>query len=156
MPVFATNKRASHDYHILEKLEAGIALTGSEIKSVRANRITFTDSFVRFKNGQAWLVNTYIAPYPGGFDRVYDPRSSRKLLLHRRQIDQWERQVSTKNLTIVPLKMYTSHNLAKVEIALVEGKKNYDKRETLRRKDIQRDIDRTIRGKDQNETRRNP
>lgn len=154
MPIFATNKRALHDYHIIEKLEAGIVLTGSEIKSVRANRINFTDSFVRIKNGQAWLINTYIAPYPGGFDRVYDPRASRKLLLHSKQIASWDRQVSTKNLTIVPLKVYTSHNLAKVEIALVEGKKKYDKRETLRRKDIQRDIDRAIRGKDDAKNRR--
>ena len=154
MPIFATNKRATHDYHILEKLEAGIVLTGSEIKSVRAGRINFTDSFVRLKGGQAWLINTYIASYPGGFDRIYDPRASRKLLLHRRQIEQWERRVAAKNLTIVPLKMYTTHNLAKVEIALVEGKKSYNKRETLRQKDIQRDIDRAIRGKDQNEVRR--
>lgn len=154
MPTFATNKRAFHDYNILERLEAGIALTGSEIKSVRANRLSFNDSYVRIKNGQAVLINMYIAPYPGGFDRMYDPTASRKLLLHRRQIASWERQLSIKNLTIVPLKVYTSHNLAKVEIALVEGKKAYDKRETLRRKDVQRDIDRAIRGKDQNETHR--
>jgi SsrA-binding protein len=153
MPTFATNKRALHEYNVLEKLEAGIALTGSEIKSIRANRINFTDSFVRIKNGQAWLINTYIAPYPGGFDRQYDPRASRRLLLHRRQIDNLDKQVSTKNLTIVPLRVYTSHNLAKVEIALVEGKKKYDKREALRRKDIQRDIDRAIRGKEDSRTR---
>jgi SsrA-binding protein len=148
MSILATNKRAHHDYQILDKLEAGIALTGSEIKSIRAHRLSFNDSFVRIKDGQAWLVNMYSAPYPGGFDRVYDPTASRKLLLHRRQIDNWDKKLSTKNLTIVPLKVYTSHNRAKVEIALVEGKKKYDKRESLRRKDVQRDIDRAIRGKE--------
>lgn len=148
MSTLATNKRALHDYHILEKLEAGIVLTGSEIKSVRANRVNFNDSFVRIKNGQAWLINTYIAPYPGGFDRVYDPTASRKLLLHRRQIESLAKEISAQNLTVVPLKLYTTHNLAKVEIALVKGKKAYDKRETLRRKDVQRQIDRAIRGKD--------
>jgi SsrA-binding protein len=148
MPTLATNKRALHDYHILEKLEAGIVLTGSEIKSVRANRVSFNDSYVRIKDGQAWLINTYIAPYPGGFDRVYDPTASRRLLLHRRQIDNLAKQIATQNLTIVPLRLYTTHNLAKVEIALAKGKKAFDKRETLRRKDVQRDIDRAIRGKD--------
>lgn len=154
MPTFATNKRAFHDYNILERFEAGIALTGSEIKSIRANRLNFNDSYVRIKDGQAWLVNMYIAPYPGGFSRLYDPTGSRKLLLHRRQIASLERQLSTKNLTIVPLKVYSSHNLAKVEIALVEGKKKYDKRETLKRQDIQRDIDRTLRGKEDARTRK--
>ena len=148
MPTLATNKRALHDYHILEKLEAGIVLSGSEIKSVRANRVSFTDSYVRIKDGQAWLINTYIAPYPGGFDRMYDPTASRKLLLHRRQIENLAKEVSAQNLTIVPLKLYTTHNLAKVEIALVKGKKAFDKRETLRRKDVQRQIDRAIRGKE--------
>ena len=148
MSIIATNKRALHDYHILEKLEAGIVLSGSEIKSVRANRVSFNDSFVRIKDGQAWLINAYIAPYPGGFERVYDPTTSRKLLLHRRQIEDLSKQVSGQNLTIVPLKLYTTHNLAKVEIALVKGKKAFDKRETLRRKDVQRDIDRAIRGKE--------
>ena len=154
MPTLATNRRVSHDYTILEKLEAGIALSGGEIKSVRAGRATLTESFVRIKNGQAWLINTYIAPYGGGFERQYDPTVARRLLLHKRQIRAWEAKVSRKNLTIVPLKMYTSHNLAKVEIALVEGKKQYDKRDALRQKDLQRDIDRALRGKDQNDSRR--
>ena len=149
MPTFATNKRAFHDYTILDRLEAGIVLTGSEIKSVRANRLNFNDSYVRIKDGQAWLINMYIAPYPGGFERQYDPTASRRLLLHRRQIDNLDRKLSTRNLTIIPLKVYSSNNHAKVEIALVEGKKKYDKREALKRKDIQRDIDRTIRGKEQ-------
>ena len=154
MPVLATNRRASHDYTILDKLEAGIALTGAEIKSIRAGRVTLNESFVRIKDGQAWLVNAYIAPYGGGFDRAYDPMVSRRLLLHKSQIKSWADKLDIKHLTIVPLKVYTRHNLAKVEIALVEGKKHYDKRETLRRKDIQRDIERTLRGKDQNDTRR--
>ena len=149
MPTFATNKRAFHDYTILDRLEAGIVLTGSEIKSVRANRLNFNDSYVRIKDGQAWLINMYIAPYPGGFERQYDPTARRRLLLDRRQIDNLDRKLSTRNLTIIPLKVYSSNNHAKVEIALVEGKKKYDKREALKRKDIQRDIDRTIRGKEQ-------
>ena len=148
MPVLATNRRATHDYTILEKLEAGIALTGAEIKSIRAGRMNLTESFVRIKDGQAWLVNAYIAPYGGGFDRQYDPTASRRLLLRKSQIQAWERQLAVKRLTIVPLKVYTAHNLAKVEIALVEGKKHHDKRETLRRRDIQRDIERTLRGKE--------
>jgi SsrA-binding protein len=148
MPTLATNKRARFDYHILDTMEAGIALTGGEIKSVRAGRLVLTDSFVRIKDGQATLVNAYIAPWPGGFYREYDPRMSRKLLMHKHQLQSWEAKVNAKNLTIVPLKVYTSHNLAKVEIALVEGKKHYDKRETLRQRDVQRDIDRALRGKE--------
>ena len=109
--------------------------------------MTINESFVRVKNGQAWLINAYIAPWGGGFERHYDPGSSRKLLLHKRQIASWQAKVDAKNLTIVPLKVYTAHNLAKVEIALVEGKKRYDKRDALRQKDVQRDIDRALRGK---------
>lgn len=149
MPVFATNKRAHYDYNILDKFEAGIVLSGAEIKSIRAGRMTINESFVRIKGGQAWLINAYIAPWGGGFERHYDPRATRKLLLHKRQIASWQAKVDTKNLTIVPLKVYTARNLAKVEIALVEGKKLYDKRESLRQKDVQRDIDRALRGKEQ-------
>jgi SsrA-binding protein len=148
MPVLATNKRAKFDYHILEAIEAGIVLSGAEIKSIRAGRMSLQDSFVRLKDGQAWLMNAYIAPYQGGFDRQYEERSNRKLLLHKRQIRAWESRVETKNLTAVPLKVYTSHNRVKVEIALAQGKKQYDKRETLRQKDVQRDIDRALRGKE--------
>ena len=149
MPIYATNKRARHDYTILEHLEAGIALTGSEIKSIRQGRMSLLDSFVRLKDGQAWLTNAYIAPYPGGFGREYDPRATRKLLLHKRQIAALERSSEGKNLTIVPLKVYTNRNLAKIEIALVVGKKLYDKRDALRQKDIERDVERALRGKDE-------
>lgn len=148
MAVYATNKRARYDYHILDTLEAGIVLSGAEIKSIRAGRMTINESFVRMRNGEAWLINAYIAPWGGGFERNYDPRASRKLLLHKRQIASWQAKVDARNLTIVPLRVYTARNLAKVEIALVEGKKRYDKREALRRRDVQRDIDRAIRGKD--------
>lgn len=148
MPTYATNKRARYDYNILDTLEAGIALSGAEIKSIRAGRITINEAYVRIKDGQAWLLNAYIAPYGGGFDRNYDPRATRRLLLHKRQIASWQAKVDTKNLTIVPLKVYTARNLAKVEIALVEGKKRHDKRQSLRQKAVQRDIDRAIRGKD--------
>lgn len=148
MSVFATNKRANYEYNILDKIEAGIALTGAEIKSIRAGRMTINEAFVRLRNGEAWLLNAYIAPWGGGFERKYDPRATRKLLLHKRQIASWQAKVDTKNLTIVPLRVYTARNLAKVEIALVEGKKRHDKRETLRQKSVQRDIDRALRGKD--------
>jgi SsrA-binding protein len=149
MSILATNKRAHFDFQILETIEAGIVLTGSEIKSIRAGRMTLQDSFVRLKDGEAWLINAYIAPYGSGFTRQYEERGSRKLLLHKRQINSWQERIEGKNLTVVPLKVYTSRNIAKVEIALAEGKKLYDKRETLRKKDIQRDIDRALRGKDQ-------
>lgn len=145
--VFATNKRAHFDYNLLDKLEAGIVLSGAEIKSIRAGRVTLSESFVRMKDGEAWLINAYIAPYGGGFDRGYEERSTRKLLLHKRQIEAWQKKIEARHLTVVPLKVYTSGNLAKVEIALAEGKKQYDKRETLKKKAVQMDIDRALRGK---------
>ncbi len=146
--IFARNKRAFHDYTVIDTLEAGMALSGAEIKSIRAGRITLTESFVRIKDGQAWLVNAYIAPWGGGFDRDFEVRASRRLLLHKRQLKAWEAKVEARNLTIVPLKVYTSRNLAKIEIALVEGKKLYDKREVLKKKAVQLDIDRALRGKE--------
>jgi len=143
--VVATNRKAYHDYHILDTLEAGIALVGSEIKSVRAGRVNLRDSFVLFRNGEAWLVNAHIAGYAQASHYDHDPRRDRKLLMHRREIERWRGRVEERGLTVVPLRMYLKNNLAKVEIALAKGKRAYDKREAIARREQDREIRRAIK-----------
>jgi len=141
------NKKISRDYEIIEKIEAGIVLEGSEVKSIREKRVNFTDSFVRIKNGEAWLCNLHIAPYSHA-TLSYDPRRERKLLLHKSQIKRLSGLTSQKGLTVLPLRIYFKRNKAKVEIGIAKGKRKYDKREILKRKDIEREIKREIkRGK---------
>jgi len=142
----ATNRKAYHDYFLQEPQEAGIALTGTEIKSVRASHVSLRDSYVTIRNGQAFLVNVHIAPYSAGSRANPDPRRDRKLLLHRRQIARMEAAVQEKGLTIVALRMYLKENRAKVEIALAKGKKLYDKREAMAKKETQRLVEREMKG----------
>lgn len=143
--IMIINKRAFHDYQILETEEAGIVLKGCEVKSIREKRVNFTDSFIRIKDGEAWLCNLHISPYGNAGWESYDPRRDRKLLLHKRQIKRLSGILSQKGLTLIPLKIYFKKNRAKVEIGLARGKRRYDKREILRRKDIEREIKREIK-----------
>jgi SsrA-binding protein len=140
--VVATNRKAYHDYSLDDPEEAGISLTGTEIKSIREGRVNLRDSYVQIRSGQAWLMNVHIAPYAQGSHANPDPRRDRKLLLHKRQIYRLQAAIQEKGLTIVPLRMYLKNNRAKVEIALGRGKKLYDKRESLAKKDAQRTMDR--------------
>lgn len=146
--IVATNRKARHDYHILEAYEAGMALTGSEIKSVRAGRVSLRESYVTVRNEELWLVNCHIAPYHQAGRLNHEPRRDRKLLMHRRQIDRLARDVQEPGYTIVPLRMYLKNNWAKVEIALVRGKRQYDKRQAIAKREADRQIRRTLKERD--------
>jgi SsrA-binding protein len=145
MRVIATNRKAYHDYHIEETHEAGLVLTGSEIKSIRAGRVNLRDSYAQIRDGELWLIDTHIAPYQQASRQNHEPRRERKLLMQRRQIDRLEAKVQAKGYTIVPLRLYLKNNLAKVEIALVRGKRLYDKREAIAKREAQRQIDRAVK-----------
>ncbi|MGQ9501452.1 MAG: SsrA-binding protein SmpB [Anaerolineae bacterium] len=140
----ATNRKAYHDYFIEDTLEAGIALTGTEIKSVRAGQVNLRDSFAIIKEGEVWLLNAHIAAYRGASYFNHDPRRPRKLLLHRYEINRLIGKVQEKGFTLVPLRMYLKNNLAKVEIGLARGKKQFDKRAALRERESRREIERAI------------
>src|SRR5581483_6094525 len=140
--VVATNRKAYHDYFIEETYEAGIALTGTEIKSVRTGAVNLRDSFAQVRNGELWLQNVHISPYEAGNRFNVDPYRTRKLLLHRKEINRLMGRAQEKGLTIVPLRMYLKKNRAKVELALVKGKKQYDKRESIAKRDAEREIQR--------------
>jgi len=142
----ASNPKAFHDYFIEDRYEAGIVLTGSEIKSVREGRVNLRDSFVLIKDGEAWLMNAHIAPYKQAGRENHDPRRPRKLLLHRYQINRLMGRVQEKGYTIVPLQMYIKGRWAKVEIALARGKKLYDKRRAIAEREAERRIRRALRG----------
>jgi len=148
MRVVATNRKARHDYYILDTYEAGMILTGSEIKSVRAGRVSLREGYVTARNGELWLVNCYIAPYDQANRLNHEPRRDRKLLMHRRQINRLARDVQEPGYTIVPLRMYIKDNWAKVEIALVRGKRQYDKRQAIAKREADRRIRRILKEQD--------
>ena len=143
--VIATNRKAYHNYHIGESVEAGIVLTGTEIKSVREGRVVLGDSYVRPQNGELWLVNAHIARYDAGSYMSHEPTRSRKLLLHKKQIAELASQVAEKGFTLVPTRLYIKDSLAKVEVALAKGKKIYDKREAIARREVDREIERATK-----------
>lgn len=143
--VVAQNKKARHDYHIEETYEAGMVLTGTEIKSIRSGRANLKDSFARIQQGEVFLHNMHVSPYDQGNRYNHDPLRTRKLLLSRREINKLIGLTKEKGLSLVPLKMYLKGGFAKLELALAKGKKQYDKREDLKRKDAQRDIERAFR-----------
>lgn len=143
--VIATNRKARHEYHLQDPLEAGLVLKGSEIKSIRAGRVSLQEGFVQFEGGEAWLVNVHIAPYDPASHDNHDPRRRRKLLLHRREIDRLRSRAQEKGFTVVPTRLYLSEGRAKVEIALARGKKQYDKRETIAKRDSKRQVERAIK-----------
>jgi len=142
--VVATNRKARHDYFLLETLEAGIALQGSEIKSIRAGQISLKEAYVRIDGEQAWLVNAHVAPYDPASRENHDPLRDKKLLLHKKEIKKLWDDVRQKGTTIIPLRVYLSRGRAKVEIAVAKGKRKYDKRQDLKKKDAQREIDRAL------------
>ena len=138
--VVAQNKKAHYDYEITETFEAGIVLTGTEIKSVRQARINIRDGFARVRNGEVWLSNVHISPFDEGNIWNVDPTRSRKLLLHKKQIAKIEAEISQAGMSFVPLRVYIKDGFAKVLMGLAKGKKNYDKRETIKRNEQNRDI----------------
>jgi len=141
----AQNKKASFDYFIEDTYEAGIVLKGTEIKSIRAGRVNLNDAHVRIMNGEAQLINMHIAPYEQGNRFNHDPTRSRKLLLHRSEIDKMYGLVKQKGYAIIPLKLYIKHGYAKILIGVGKGKKKYDKREDMKRKQMKRDADRAVK-----------
>ncbi|MDI7274972.1 MAG: SsrA-binding protein SmpB [Anaerolineae bacterium] len=141
----AVNRKAFHDYVIGQRYEAGIALQGSEIKSIREGRVSLREGFVVIRDGEAWLVNVHIAPYAMAGYAQHEPRRDRKLLLHHKEIRELTQGVQARGFTIVPLRLYLRDGLAKVEIALARGKKLYDKRAALAERQARRDMERAVR-----------
>ena len=139
------NRKARYKYQILEKIEAGIVLTGAEIKSIRAGRVDLSQSFARIKEGEVFLVNAHIYPWMGS-QKFTDSRRERKLLLHRKQILNWQGKIAGGKMTLVPLSIYIKGNLAKVLLALAKSKAKFDKRATLKKRTIERDIARELKG----------
>ncbi|HSB09225.1 MAG TPA: SsrA-binding protein SmpB [Blastocatellia bacterium] len=137
--VVATNREAYHNYHILETHECGIALTGTEVKSIREGRCNLKDGYAQIRKSEAWLVNVHISPYSHGNRDNQDPTRTRKLLLHRSEIDKLAGKVQEKGLTLVPTKMYLKNGRIKLELGVAKGKKLYDKRETERRREADRE-----------------
>lgn len=145
--VVATNRKAKHEYFLLDTYEAGIVLKGSEIKSIRARQISIAQAYVSTDGQEAWLMNAHIAPYNEASRFNHDPLRSRKLLLHRSEIRKLFEKVRLKGATIVPLRVYLKDGMAKVEIALAKGKKHYDKRAEIAERDAQRELDRSYKQK---------
>ncbi len=145
MKIITNNKKAYHDFFISDPVEAGIALEGSEVKSIRLGGININDAFVVIKNGEAWLKNCYIKTYEKTSSFLPDTRKNRKLLLHRAEIDKLERKSQEKGFSIIPLKVYFSGGNVKIEIGLAKGKKLYDKRASLKDKAVKREIERAIK-----------
>jgi SsrA-binding protein len=145
--VVATNRRASFDYFLTDRYEAGLALSGGEIKSVRAGKLDLRDAYVVVRAGEAWLLNMHITPYElaTGFSKPDDARRERKLLLHRKEIGEIARGVDQKGFTVVATRVYLKRGRAKVEIALAKGKRMYDKRQSIARRESERDVERAMR-----------
>lgn len=145
MKIVSNNKKAYHDYFILDTYEAGIELKGTEIKSVRKGSANLKDAFIRIKNNEAFIENMHIAPYEQGNRYNHEPLRTRKLLLHKKEIKKLQKEVKENGLTIVPTKLYFNTSKAKLEIALARGKKLYDKRQDLKAKDAKRDVERALK-----------
>ena len=139
------NRKAYHDYHIQETLEVGIVLKGSEIKSIRANRVDLRDAYAKPENGELWLYNSHIASYDAASYNTHEPTRPRKLLLHRKEIDNLAGKVAQRGLTLVPLKLYIKRGVAKIELGMAKGKKIYDKREVITRREVGREMDRALK-----------
>ncbi len=142
-----TNRKAYHNYHVEDSVEAGIVLTGTEIKSIRAGRVNLGDAYVRPEKRELWLLNAHIARYEAGSYLSHEPMRPRKLLLHRKEINALTGKVSEKGFTLVPVRLYLKGNLAKVEVALARGKRLYDKRESIMRRETEREMGRVIKAK---------
>lgn len=141
----ATNRKARHDFTISETYEAGIVLTGTEIKSVRAGKINLKDGFAQFHGGELWLENVHISPYDAGNQFNHDPLRNRKLLLHKRELAKISGVIKTQGMTVVPLKAYLKHGYCKVLLGVAQGKHEYDKRETIKRREQDREMRRVLK-----------
>jgi SsrA-binding protein len=141
------NKKAFHDYHIIDTLEVGISLIGKEVKSIREGRMNIKESFCRFIKGELFLIQSHISPYSHTGYETHDPLRIRKLLLHKKELKKWKKKVDMQGLTIVPLKVYWRDNHIKIEIALAKGKKLHDKRQDIAKREAKRSMDRQIRNK---------
>jgi SsrA-binding protein len=140
------NRRARHDYSIEETFEAGLVLTGSEVKSLREGKANLKDSHVRIENGEAWLWNAHVSPYGPASQLGHEPTRSRKLLLHRHEIERLDGKVRERGLALIPLRLYFKRGRVKVEVALARGKKLHDKRAAIREREVERELERTMRG----------
>jgi SsrA-binding protein len=145
--IVAQNRRAAHDYFLEDRFEAGLALLGSEIKSVRAGKVQLREAYVKAEGRRVLLLNAHISPYDPAARQNHDPLRPRQLLLHKKEIGKLQEKVQQKGYTIVPVKMYLSKGRAKLEIALAKGKKQYDKRQTIAERDSQREIERALRSR---------
>ena len=141
----ATNRRARHEYEILETVEAGLVLRGTEVKALRAGQVTFKDSYATVRNEEAWLVGCHISQYSHGSDANHDPERDRKLLLHRREITRLVGKIAERGLTLVPLRLYFKDGRAKVELGLARGRKLHDKRAAIREREVRREMDKAAR-----------
>ena len=145
MKIITTNKKASHDYYLLDKYECGIVLKGTEIKSIRANKVNIVDSYARIKDGEIFLVNMHISKYNHGNIFNHEETRSRKLLLHKKEIIRITNKLNRDALTLIPTKVYLEHGLCKIELALAKGKKSYDKRQSLKEKDAMRRMQKALK-----------
>lgn len=143
--IVSENRKAFHDYFIDDRVEAGIILTGTEIKSIRNGKVNLKDSYARIKNGEVWVYQMHISPYEQGNRYNHDPLRPRKLLLHSSEINKLVGKIQLQGLTLLPIKMYLKNGMAKVELAVGQGKKNYDKRQVLAEREGKRDIERALR-----------
>lgn len=143
--VIATNRRAAHDYEVLESLEAGLVLRGTEIKSLRVGRVNLREAYARIEHGETWLLGAHIAPYEAGNRYNHDPQRPRKLLLHRQQIARLAGMVAQRGLTLVPLKLYIKNDVAKLELAVARGRRAFDKRAVLAEREAQREMERALK-----------
>ena len=141
----ATNRKAYHNFHIQDSVEAGIVLAGTEVKSIRAGRVSLGDAYVKPESGELWLLNAHIARYEAGSYMSHEPMRRRKLLLHRKEINALTSRVLEKGLTLLPTRLYIKGSLAKVEVALAKGKKLYDKRESIMRRETEREMTRVVK-----------
>jgi SsrA-binding protein len=142
--VVATNRKARHDYAIVETFECGLQLTGTEVKSLRLGQASLVDCYARFRDGELWLEGMHVPPYEQGDKRTHQPMRPRKLLMHRRELAALEREVTEKSLTLVPLRVYFSHGVAKVELATARGKRQHEKRQAIAKRDAQREAEREL------------
>lgn len=145
--VVTTNRKARHEYEIIDSMEAGIVLLGSEIKALRESRVNLTDAYARFKQGELWLIGMHISSYTKAAMENHEPLRERKLLMHNRELKRLNRQIEEKGITLIPLKIYFRKHLAKVELGLARGKRKYDKRAAIAERDIKRDMDRLTKTK---------
>ena len=147
MATLAVNKKARFDYEILDTIEGGLKLTGAEVKSAKAGQVQLKGSFLHIQNGELWLKGAYIAPYkPAGMQEGYDPYQNRKILVHRRELNRLVGKRQADGLTLVPLSMYTKGGIVKIKFAVAKGKKKYEKRESIKKRDVEREMRERMKG----------